>query len=311
MTGTAAMGFLQRMSTRNAAILVVLVILPAVGILGYLLWELHTPKPEIRTPVVVNRNSLLPHRFAGVCENCHRVADVGPVEMNKDNIQLFNLTAQQRQLLLAGQRVEAPSILQRIRVPAIKRTEWLPHPYVGVCSNCHIILDIKPSEEAALAALRKSYQPVATGNPTAERIAQGGTRERGGRQLARNVFGFTALGFGLVGCVYIVMRLLLNRWPQTYRGKFKIKPWFTAHEWCSTGFCLSVLAHWYCSDRGNNFLHISLLIVIWLTLAGYVLRYRMAEKQMQKNVRLVHGQRGLSLVLLALLLVGHVFAEFY
>jgi hypothetical protein len=37
----------------------------------------------------------------------------------------------------------------------------------------------------------------------------------------------------------------------------------------------------------------------------------MAEKQMQKNVRLVHGQRGLSLVLLALLLVGHVFAEFY
>jgi hypothetical protein len=74
---------------------------------------------------------------------------------------------------------------------------------------------------------------------------------------------------------------------------------------------MSVLAHWYFSDRGNNFLHIALLITIWLTLAGYVLRYRMAEKDLQKNVKLVHGQRGLSVVLLVLLLVGHLFAEFY
>ena len=125
------------------------------------------------------------------------------------------------------------------------------------------------------------------------------------------MFGFVALGFGGVAVVYIVMRVLLNRYPARFKGKFKIKPWFTAHEWCSSGFCTSVVLHWYFSDRGNNFLHISLLLVIWLTMAGYVLRYRMAEKGTQKNVRLVHGQRGLSLALVALLVVGHIFAEFY
>jgi hypothetical protein len=125
------------------------------------------------------------------------------------------------------------------------------------------------------------------------------------------LFGFLALGVGLVACVYIVMRVLLSRYPAKFKGKFKIKPWFTAHEWCSSAFCGSVVLHWYFSDRGNNFLHIALLLVIWLTIAGYVLRYRMAEKAVQKNVRLVHGQRGLSLVLLALLIVGHLFAEYY
>jgi hypothetical protein len=298
-------------TARKGIVLLVLLILPVTGGLAYLLWELHTIKPVVRTPVVINRNSLLPHRFAGVCENCHRVAEVGPAEMNMDNMQLFNLSPQKRQLLLAGQRVEAPSLLQRLRVPALKRTEWLPHPYVGVCSNCHLLLDIKPGTETAMTTMRLAYQPVVTANMSPERVAKGGVRERNGREFVRNLFGFIALGLGLVAVVYIVMRILLNKYPGKFKGKFKIKPWFTAHEWCSTGFCLAVIVHWYFSDRGNNFLHIALLIVIWLTLAGYVLRYRMAEKTTQKGVRLVHGQRTLSLVLLVLLVVGHLFAEFY
>jgi hypothetical protein len=54
-----------------------------------------------------------------------------------------------------------------------------------------------------------------------------------------------------------------------------------------------------------------LLLVIWLTVAGYALRYRMGEKATQKHVRLLHSQRWLFVALLVLLIVGHVFAEFY
>jgi hypothetical protein len=226
-----------------------------------------------------------------------------------DNMKLFNLTLEQRRLLVAGQRVEAPSLLQRLRVPAIQRSETLPHPYVGVCSNCHVILDISPSETFAKRAMRRAYQPLMS-SMKPERIANGGTRERD-REFWRNLFGFVALGLALFACVYIFMRYLMNRYPAVTKGKFKIKPWFTVHEWCSSGFCLATILHWHFSDRGNNLLHISLLIVIWLTVAGYVLRYRMAEKTTQKGVRLLHSQRGLFLALVLLLVVGHLFAEFY
>lgn len=291
--------------------IVVLLVVPAVGTLGYLLWELHTPRTTVRTPITITRNSLLPHRFAGVCENCHRVIDVGPVDMNQDNMRLFSLTAEERQLLVAGQRVEAPSLLQRLRVPAISRNDWLPHPYVGVCSNCHIILDSQLSRSFAQRSMSRAFQPLAMGMMGTERVARGGTREREGRAFLRNVFGFVALALFLCATVYLGMRFLMRTYPQKFKGKFKIKPWFVAHEWCSSAFCLAAILHWYYSDRGNTFLHVALLIVIWLTVAGYVLRYRVTHNETQKNLRLLHTQRGLFLGLVILLVVGHFFAEFY
>jgi hypothetical protein len=144
-----------------------------------------------------------------------------------------------------------------------------------------------------------------------ERISRGGVREREGREFLRNLFGFIALGLFLCACVYIAMRFLMRTYPDVYKGKFKIKPWFTAHEWCSTAFCFAAILHWHFSDRGNTFLHVALLIVIWLTVAGYVLRYRVAEKETSKSLRLLHTQRWLFVGLVVLLVVGHFFAEFY
>jgi hypothetical protein len=172
-------------------------------------------------------------------------------------------------------------------------------------------LDVGPSAAAAQIAFVRAYQPLAANVMTEERIAKGGSREKGGREFWRNLFGFVALGLGLTACVYVVMRYLMNRFPAVLKGKIKIKPWFTAHEWCSSGFCVATILHWYFSDRGNNLLHISLLLVIWLTIAGYALRYRVGEKTTQKHVRLLHSQRWLFVALLVLLIVGHLFAEFY
>jgi hypothetical protein len=296
---------------KNWMAIVVLLVVPTIGTLGYLLWELHTPRTTVRTPITITRNSLLPHRFAGVCENCHRVIEIGPVQMNRDNMSLFNLTPGDRQLLVAGQRVEVPSLLQRIRVPAISRADRLPHPYVGVCSNCHIILDVAPTPELDRRYMQRAYQPLLAGAMPGERIMRGGAREREARELMRNIFGFVALSLFLAAFVYIGMRFLLRNFPDKYKGKLKIKPWFVAHEWCSSAFCLAAILHWYYSDRGNTFLHVALLIVIWLTVAGYVLRYRVTHSQTQKNLRLLHTQRGLFIGLIMLLVIGHFFAEFY
>jgi len=296
---------------KNWMAIVVLLVVPVIGTLGYLLWELHTPRTTVRTPITITRNSLLPHRFAGVCENCHRVIEIGPVQMNRDNMSLFNLTPGDRQLLVAGQRVEVPSLLQRIRVPAISLADRLPHPYVGVCSNCHIILDATTTPGFAQRSMQRAYQPLALGSMATERIMRGGAREREAREFLRNTFGFIALSLFLCASVYLGMRFLLRTFPDKYKGKLKIKPWFVAHEWCSSAFCLAAILHWYYSDRGNTFLHVALLIVIWLTVAGYVLRYRVTHSQTQKNLRLLHTQRGLFLGLVILLVIGHFFAEFY
>jgi hypothetical protein len=159
--------------------------------------------------------------------------------------------------------------------------------------------------------MRRAYQPIAVGNMSPERIMRGGVRERDSRESLRNLFGFIALGLFICSCVYIGMRVLMQTYPHVFKGKFKIKPWFVMHVWCSTAFAGAAILHWYFSDRGNMFLHIALMIVIWLTLAGFVLRYRLAEKETNKNLRLLHTQRWLFVALLVLLIVGHLFAEFY
>jgi hypothetical protein len=242
--------------------------------------------------------------------NCHRIQEIGPVTMNRDNMQLFALTEQQRRLLLAGQRVEVPSLAQRMRTPAIWRDDILPHSYVGVCSNCHLLLNVRPGDAYWSRAMRRAYQPLQTQGWPRERIARGGVREYDRRELYRNLWGFAALGFFSLACVYVVLRILMQRYPKALKGKVKIKPWFQVHEWCSLGFTTSAIMHWYYSVRGNNFLHVALLLVIWLTVAGYVLRYRMSEKGLRKNVRLLHSQRFFFFGLVFLLVIGHFFAEF-
>jgi hypothetical protein len=284
---------------------------PVVLALGYVVWELHNPNPRVKTSTVINRNSLLPHRFAGACLNCHKIQEVGPISMSERNMMLFRLTPQDQRLLQAGQRVEAPSVTQKLRMPAILRADPLAHRFVGVCSNCHVVMDVRPSEAFMTQAMRLAYQPLTGLGMSTERIRRGGVREDHSRELFRNIWGFIALAFFVPACGYILIRALTRADPKKYKGKFKIKRWFVLHEWLSSGFCLAAILHWYYSDRGNNFLHVALLMVIWLTLAGYVLRYRMAIRETQKNVKMVHTQRFLFYALVGLLVVGHFFAEFH
>lgn len=311
--GTAAAGSGGRsfasFFNRETIAIVVLFIAPVIAI-GTDVWLTRAFQPRVKTWVVINRNSLLPHRFAGTCENCHRVQELGPVAMNRDNMGLFILSERDKHLLLAGQRVEVPSIAQRARMPAILRSDPLSHTYVGVCSNCHVVLNVRPSDAFAARAMRRAYQPLTSLDLTADQLARAGARVRTTRELYRNIWGFAALGLFMISCVYVVMRMLVKAYPARFKGAFDMKKWFVAHEWASLAFCVAAICHWYCSDRGNNLLHIALLIVIWLTVAGLTLRYRMTQNEVKKDVRLLHSQRILFFGLIALLVVGHFFAGF-
>jgi hypothetical protein len=91
---------------------------------------------------------------------------------------------------------------------------------------------------------------------------------------------------------------------------FRLKRWLLLHEVASSFFCIATIVHWNYSDKGNNLLHISLVLILWLTAAGGVLRYRMAQNRVRRGIQLIHTQRFLFLVLLLLLLIGHLAADY-
>jgi len=246
--------------------------------------------------------------------NCHHIRELGPVSMSTRNMHMFNLTPRDRDLLNAGQQVQVPGVAQQLQTPAIFRTDDLPHPYVGVCSNCHVVLNIRPTAAFMEAALRQAYKPlpIPTGLPRtwdrAETASVSGPIDSAtpDREIYRSITGFIAALLFLFSCVYVVMRQLMRWRPEHYRGRFDLKRWLYMHQWLSVAFAAVSVLHWYFSDRGNNLLHVSLLVILWLTGAGLLLRYRVRSRQVRKNVRLVHTQRLLFAGLVVLLIVGHV-----
>jgi hypothetical protein len=275
---------------------------------AFLLVHLLNAHPVVRTNIIITRNSLLPHRFAGVCENCHRLLELGPTPMNRDNMNALGISGAQRRLLLAGQSVEVPTVAQKLRTPPIVRADILPHPYVGVCSNCHAILDVPPSREFMRRAMSLSYQDLGSFDLRPGQIARATAPRHRPREVWRNFWGVVALGC-FTGCAaYIVIRILMRWNPAKYKGRFNLKPWFMVHEWSSLLLCLAAIAHWHYSDEGNNLLHISLALIVWLTLGGLILRYRLANGEAKKNVRLAHTQLIIFFITVLLLVIGHIAA---
>jgi hypothetical protein len=284
-------------------------VLPLCVLLAYV-WHLHTPNPNVKVPVQIDRNRLLPHRYAGPCMTCHKIAEVGPIAMNRDNMHAFRLNATEQRLLLAGQRVEVPTPAQKFGIPAITPDDILPHPYVGVCSNCHIVLDVRPPEAFINRAMQRAHQPLTGLGLGADQIARGGHQEDFRRALYRAVWGFVGLALLGPACIYIGMRLLERMRPSVYAGKFKSEEWLAVHAWCAGLFSLVTILHWYYSDRGNNLLHIAFVVVVWMTTAGLVLRHGWAHGKSRPDAPLLRLQRWFFLILAGLVGVGHFLAEF-
>ncbi len=278
---------------------------------AFVLWVLHHPNPKARAPVPIDRNSLLPHRYPGPCINCHRINEIGPVSLNAGNMSGFQLTVGDRRLLLAGQRVDVPTLSQKLRIPAITRTDGLPHPYVGVCSNCHVVLDVHPSPEFMRQAMLKATQPLSGSNLSPALTARGGAVWDARREGYRRALGYAAVPFLLLATFFIAMRRFAAK--EESEGK-EASPtsaaWLLAHELSAIAFCVATFVHWHYSERGNNLLHVALLMTLGLTASGVFLMYRQGRRRKSKRSLLLTVQRVGLVLLVVLILVGHFLADF-
>lgn len=262
-------------------------------------------KTHVMTNKIITRNALLQHSFAGICINCHLIQNVGPTPINRRTMGRLRLTEEQRRLVRMGQRVDMPSPANALRTPALTREDLLPHGFVGVCSNCHRVLDVGPS--AAFMAQALQQVRLETDEDEGGPIAAGASAMEydEGREDLRDFFGAVALIFFGLLSIYVGLRIALRRYPKELRGKFDLKKQLTIHVWTSLAFTAATLLHWYFSDEGNTFLHLALVLVIWLTVAGLLLRYRLVKGKARQNVRLSHSQRLLYPLLIVLLIIGH------
>jgi len=290
---------------RKATWLLVLMLLPALAFGAFVLWTLHHPNPTVRAPVPIDRNSLLPHLYPGACINCHRIEERGPVAIDAGNMNRHALTPLDRRLILAGQRVEVLPISQRVGVPAITRTDGLPHSYIGVCSNCHVVLDVHPSPEFMQQAMRRASKPLITLSPA--EVAHGGSTLDDARSRRRRLWGYAALPLLLLTVAFVVVRALARARPGLQRRASRT---LVLHEISAAAFCTAALVHWYYSDRGNNFLHLSLVTLSWLVAGGLLMGYRAKLVRRDVNAAFRRAQWLAFGVFVVLLLLGHFFGEF-
>lgn len=287
---------------RQRYLALALMVLPLATVAFVVLWALHRPDPQAKPMAAIDRNSLLPHRYAGPCGNCHRILENGPVALNRNTMGSFQLSQRERSLLLAGQRVDVPTLSQKLSIPAITRTDILPHPFLGVCCNCHVILNVQPSATYMREAMGRAFQPLGASELGANAIAHGGFAEDERRARNRVILGYLALPLALLTMVFVALR-----WSGARGGR--LQNWCVLHQLSGLAFAAAAVLHWYYSDRGNNFLHLAFVGVLWLTLAGLILRVRLRRDSARGGL-LLHTQRFLTFILLALVVLGHFFSRY-
>lgn len=265
--------------------------------------------PPLSLIPTITRSSLLPHRFAGLCMNCHAVLGVVPRPIDIGHLGNRKLSPEERTLVHAGQRVDMPSVFQHAKAPLIGRNAQLPHSFRGVCSNCHSVVHAGsgPSQEALLRGMARARQRLVKSKLSDHEIAHADSKPAGEvRRFFQYTFGVVALGMFLVSMIYIVMKMLVRRDPKKYRRVFKMKKWFRIHEWTSYGFLVASIVHWMLSTRGNAMLHLSLAMVIVLSLSGIGFRYKLLGRAKKKKMRWLHTQRYMAYVLVFLMVTGHL-----
>lgn len=298
---------------RRKALALLLAIASPAALCVAVLWVLHHPNPRVIAPVAIDRNSLLPHHYAGPCMNCHRINEIGPVSINANNMNAFALSPMERQLLRAGQRVDVPGLSQKLRIPAITRTQNLPHSYVGVCCNCHVVLDVHPTPEFMNEALRMARVPLSIKASDAVLTARGGAVWDATRERNRRGWGYVAL-FTLVTAVAAaaVRRAQFARagHAPSDSKEHGNAMCLTIHGWAAATFCVAAMFHWYYSDRGNNLLHLALVLLSAISAVGVLLRHRLFTDTASGSRILWHVKRSAVVLFIGLLVFGHLFSGF-
>lgn len=257
----------------------------------------------------VSRSSLLPHRFAGICMNCHAILGGTPRPIDRRSLErATGLSASERALVQAGQQVRTPTIISDIKAPLIGRNAVLPHKFWGVCSNCHSILHAgtgpSPTQirlgmgraQEGLLAMQLSDEQISYATPNIEINARG---------YASYFFGVCAFLFFLATMIYPAMEVAAARNAKKYAGTFDLRKWSNIHQCAALGFTGCALLHWFFSPRGNAILHFGLLLAIATAISGVAYKAE-SIKTRRPLVGWLHTQRYLTYLMIGVVLAGHL-----
>ena len=120
-------------------------------------------------------------------------------------------------------------------------------------------------------------------------------------------FGIISLVLFVFANAYYPARLIANQfkpWPRDVAIFFK--KYLDLHMNINIVAFIAMTIHAHFSDERNIFLYASLLVTVWLTLAGMLMRSKSFSSDTKKQMRLIHTQQTVFLVWLVLLIVGHL-----
>ncbi len=120
-------------------------------------------------------------------------------------------------------------------------------------------------------------------------------------------FGIVSLVLFVFANAYYPARLIANQfkpWPRDVAIFFK--KYLDLHMNINIVAFIAMTIHAHFSDERNIFLYASLLVTVWLTLAGMLMRSKSFSGDTKKQMRLIHTQQTVFLVWLLLLIVGHL-----
>jgi hypothetical protein len=119
-------------------------------------------------------------------------------------------------------------------------------------------------------------------------------------------FGIVSMLLFVVANAYYPARLIANQyrpWPREIAIFFK--KYLDIHMWLNVVAFVAMSIHAHFSDERNIFLYASLLVTVWLTFAGILMRSKQFSSDTKKQMRLIHTQQTVFLVWLILLILGH------
>jgi hypothetical protein len=120
-------------------------------------------------------------------------------------------------------------------------------------------------------------------------------------------FGIVSLLLFVFANAYYPARLIANQyrpWPREIAIFFK--KYLDLHMSINIIAFIAMTIHAHYSDDRNIFLYASLLVTVWLTFAGILMRSKSFSSDTKKQMRLIHTQQTVFLVWLVLLFLGHI-----
>ncbi len=119
------------------------------------------------------------------------------------------------------------------------------------------------------------------------------------------IIGIASLLLFVVANAYYPARLIANQYrPWSMDIALVFKKYSDIHMWLNVIAFMLMSLQAYITNDSNIFLYASILVTVWLTVAGLLKRSRRFSRDTRKQMRLLHTQQTIFVVWLVLLLWG-------